>query len=144
MGGPGAEDAKLILKLVELSQSEIQRDASRWLLGEFSAKDYAEFAQKYPPGTQEFQHVTTRLGFFETVGVLVSHGLLSEDVFFDLSFGFDPTWERLGPILPGWQKATTPALWENAIWLHKRYLAWQKNVWKPNLKWKTAAKRRKK
>lgn len=140
--GPTTEDAKLILKLFEIGQSEPQRAASRWLAAEFSAKDYAEFAQKYPPGSQEFQHVTTVLGFFETVGVLVSHGLLNEDVCHDQSFGIDLVWEKLGPILPGWQKATIPALWENAIWLRKRYLAWQKNVWKPNLKWKSKARGR--
>jgi hypothetical protein len=144
MGTPTTEDAKLILKLVRIGQSDVQREAFRFVTTEFSAKDYAEFAEKYPHGSKESQQVGTVLGFFETAGVLVSHGLLNEDIFFDLSFGLDPVWEKLGPILPGWQKATMPALWENAIWLHRRYVAWRKNVWTPNLKWKSKAARRKK
>ncbi len=141
---PTVEDAKLILKLVEIGQSETQREAFRWLTTGFSAKDYAEFQQKYPQGSEEAQRVGMVLGFFETIGVLVSHGLLNENLVFDLSFGLDPVWEKLGPIIPGWQKATMPALWENAIWLHKRYVAWRKNVWTPGLKWKSRSKGRKK
>lgn len=144
MEGPTIEDAKLLLKLVELAQMDDRREAGRWLMAEFAAKDYAEFAAKYPSGSKELQHVNTVLGFFETLGVLVSHKLVNEDLVFDLSFGLDPVWEKLGPIIPGWQKATTPALWENAVWLHKRYQTWQKKVWTPNLKWKSAAGRRKK
>lgn len=144
MEGPTTEDAKIILKLMELGQSDVQRDASRWVMSEFSAKDYAEFKQKYPEGSVESQRVSRVLGFFETIGVLVSHGLLNEDLVFDLSFGLDPIWEKLGPILPGWQKATMPALWENAVWLQKRYVAWRKNVWKPGMKWKSRGNGRKK
>lgn len=144
MDAPTTEDAKLILKLVEIGQSEPQRAASRWVTSEFSAKDYAEFEQKYPPGSEEAERVGMVLGFLETIGVLVSHGLLNENLVFDLSFGMDPVWEKLGPIIPGWQKATIPALWENAIWLHKRYVAWRKNVWTPGLKWKSRSRGRKK
>lgn len=144
MEAPTREDARLILKLVEIGQSDVQREAFRWVTTEFSAKDYAEFVEKYPHGSKEGGQVSAVLGFFETAGVLVSHGVLNEDLFFDLSFGIDPVWEKLGPILPGWQRATMPALWENAIWLHKRYKTWQKKVWMPNLKWKTKTGRRKK
>lgn len=142
--GPTIEDAKLILKLVEIGQSDTQRKAFRWLQKEFSAKDYAEFAQKYPPGSEGLQNVSMVLGFFETAGVLISHGLLNEGLFYDLSFGIDPVWEKVGPILPGWQKATMPALWENAIWLRRRYVAWRKNVWLPGMKWKSRGRGRKK
>lgn len=144
MEAPTTDDAKLILKLVEIRQSEGQREAFEFVMTQLEAKDYAEFIEKCPHGSKEGRQVGAVLGFFETIGVLVSHGLLNEDLVFDLSFGLDPVWEKVGPILPGWQKATMPALWENAIWLHKRYVAWRKNVWTPNLKWKAAARRRKK
>ena len=144
MPRPTKDDAKLILKLVELGQSEDQREAFRWLMSEFSAKDYDEFQAKYAPGSEDLQRVTRLLGFFETIGVLVSHGLLNEDLVFDLSFGMDPVWEKLGPIIPGWREQVMPALWENAVWLHDRYAEWQKKVWKPNLKWKLKSGARKK
>lgn len=136
MAKPTKQDADLLLKLVELFGHGERREAGRWIMTEFAAKDYAEFKKKYPEGSPEYLKVTDVLGFFETAGVLVSNGLLNEDVFFDLSFGLSMVWKKLGPIVAGWQKATGPSLWENAAWLAKRQERWQKKVWKPNLKWK--------
>jgi hypothetical protein len=136
MAKPTKQDAELLLRLIELFGRGEGREASRWVMTGFAAKDYAEFKKKYPEGSPEFLKVGEVLGFFETAGVLISNGLLNEDVFFDLSFGLTPIWKKLGPIVAGWQKASTPALWENAAWLAKRYERWQKKVWKPNLKWK--------
>lgn len=133
---PTQEDARLLLKLVETVDSEYYRKAYRWLLSEFSAQSYEDFVKKYPQGTEEYHQVSSILGFFEVCGVLVSHKLLSEDIFFDLSFGLDLVWHKVGPIVPGWQKEAGPAIWENAIWLHQRFQAWSKTVWKPGLKWK--------
>ena len=135
MAKPTKQDAELLLKLVELNGSQY-RESSRWVMTEFAAKDYAEFKKKYQVGSPEFTRVGDVLGFFELAGVLISNGLLNEDVFFDLSFGLTPLWKKLGPIVAGWQKDASPALWENAVWLAKRNERWQKKVWKPNLKWK--------
>lgn len=133
MAMPTKEDVQILLQLVGLGQTEFQRDASRWLFSEFSAEDYDEFIKKYPRGSLENQRVTSILGFFETAGVLVSRGLLNEDLFFDLSFGLQPVWEKIAPIIPGWQKAAGPALWENVVWLANRYDTWSKTVWKPKV-----------
>ena len=136
MAKPTKQDADILLKLVELSASADRRESTRWFMTEFAAKNYAEFKKKYPQGSPEYLRVLDVMGFFETAGVLVSHRLLNEDLFFDLSFGLEVYWKKLGPIVAQWQKATTPALWENAVWLANRYERWQKKVWKPNLKWK--------
>ncbi len=142
MPKPTKEDAHLLLHLVELGQSEFSREARRWFFTEFSAKDYDEFIKKFPMGSLEYGRVLNILGFFETAGTLVSHGLLNEDLFFDLSFGLQPIWEKVAPIIPGWQKAASPALWENVVWLANRGEAWWKKVWKPKVKVGTASRQR--
>jgi hypothetical protein len=101
----------------------------------FSAKDYKEFKSRYPVGSPEYGHVIDVLSTFETAGVLVSHGLLNENLYFDAS-GLGFVWDKIGRVIPEWQKETSPALWENAVWLAERQKQWMKKVWKPNLKWK--------
>jgi hypothetical protein len=121
--------------LVELWRS-FPKGAYKWLLKEFSAADYDEFIRKYPAGSDGYDQVARLREFFETVGVMITHGLLDEDLFFDISYHIGPVWEKLGPVILGWQKKVNPAIEENMAWLAKRYETWQKEVWKPDLKWK--------
>jgi len=135
MAKPTRGDAELVLQLVGVAQSAEQADARRWFFKEFKAKDFAEFDKNYPQGSDERWKVSTVLGFFETAGVLVWHGLLNADLFFDLSFGLEPVYQKVAPIIPGWQKqANAPALWENVQWLAERAETWNKTVWKPKMK----------
>jgi len=139
MKKPTQEDAKVFLMLNQTFNTPSQRDAGMWFMREFSAKDYADFKAKYPVGGTEWGYVGDVLSFFETAGVLVSFGLLNENLFFDAT-GFEFVWKKIGHIIPAWQKAESPAIWENAVWLAERYRYWKKNVWKPNQKWKVSAR----
>ena len=139
MKKPTQEDAKLLLMLNQSLNTPSQRDAGMWFMKEFSAKDYADFQAKYPVGSKEWGYVGDVLSFFETAGVLVSHGLLNENLFFDAS-GIEFVWKKVEHIIPAWQKADDPAIWENAVWLAKRQRYWKKNVWKPNQKWKSSTR----
>jgi len=76
------------------------------------------------------------LSQFEIAGALISHGLLNENLYFDVS-GMQFLWPRFEKIIPGWRKDAGEALWENAVWLAERQKKWQREVWKPGLKWKT-------
>ena len=74
------------------------------------------------------------LAFYEGAAVLVSRGLLHEDVFFDSPFGFELLWPLVSPLIGEWQQAANdPAVWENVQWLGKRYEWWHEHVWKPKL-----------
>jgi len=80
--------------------------------------------------------VSRILAQFEMAGVLISQGHLNENLYFDISpIGF--LWPRFEKIIPGWRKDAGSALWENAVWLAERHEKWQKDVWKPDLKWKS-------
>src|SRR5262249_13395493 len=71
----------------------------------FNEASYTELQQRYPPGSRERHFLAEFLGFFEGPGVLVSRGLLHEDVFFDAPFDFELVWKKVGPILDEWQTA---------------------------------------
>ncbi len=134
---PTKRDAELLLQMSETFNTPEMRDAMTWFMKDFSAKDYKEFKSKYPDGSPGDQNLGMMLGQFETAGVLVSHGLLNENLYFDVS-GIGFVWPKVEKIVQGMQKEMGPALWENAVWLAQRQKWWAKNVWKPNQKWKKA------
>ncbi len=136
MKKPTKQDAEILLRLFETFNTPQMVESGQWFMNEFSAKDYQEFKSKYPENSKEFAHVSDVLVGFETAGVLVSHGLLNENLYFDAS-GIEFVWKKVGHLIPEMQKETSPALWENAVWLAERQKQWKKKVWKPNQKWKT-------
>lgn len=136
MKRPTKEDAEILLRLFQTFNTPQQYESEAWFMKEFSAKDYQEFKSKYPMGSPGYMHVVGVLSSIETAGMLISHGLLNENLYFDATGGVEFIWNRVKHIIPDWQKEAGPALWENAVWLAERYQDWQKKVWKPNLKWK--------
>ncbi len=133
---PKTEDANVLMQLGEgfpMKQYE-------WFVANFHPKDYKEFNEKFPEGSSGRSQVIELLGFYELAGVLITQGLLNENLFFDIGYGISLIGNRISPVIKGWQKAVNPSLWENADWLIKRHAAWMKKVWKPNLKWKRQAR----
>ena len=137
MKRPTTEDAHLMLEMFRGFDTPENNAAMKWFMKEFSARDYEEFKKKYPMESEGMGYLSRVLGQFEVAGVLISHGLLNENLYFDMS-GIGFVWPRLEKVIPGWQKEAGPALWENAVWLAERHKKWQKEVWKPGLKWKSA------
>jgi hypothetical protein len=130
-----AKDAEILLKLLDSFDTPESAAAMTWFQKDFSAKNYKEFKSKYPVGSQESNYLGRILGGFELAGVLVSHGILNEDLYFDMS-GIQFVWDKIGKLIPDWQKEAGPELWENAVWLAQRQKQWRKEVWKPGLAWK--------
>jgi hypothetical protein len=135
MTKPTVKDAEILLKLYSTFDTPQIEKSMTWFMKEFSAKDYKEFDSKYPRGSDGNMHVGRILATLEIAGVLISNGVLNEDLYFDSS-GIEFMWEKLGKIIAGWQKVAGPALWENAVWLAERQKQWKKDVWKPGLAWK--------
>src|SRR5215472_3742495 len=105
MAKPTKQDAELLLELLEILGTPRFQEAYAWVMRDYSAANYDEFKQKYPEGTTEYNYVTRILGFYEIVAVLITHGLLNEDLFFDANFGLAQVWTKLGPIIPKWREA---------------------------------------
>jgi len=129
------DDAEIFLMMMESFRDPRTEEAFRWFTSEFKAKDYKKFKSKYPRRSDGYRNIGRILGNFETAGVLVSHGLLNEDLYFDAS-GIGFVWPMLEDIVTGMRKEMGPALWENAVWLAGRQKQWAKEVWKPGLAWK--------
>jgi hypothetical protein len=133
---PTKEDAEILLMMIQTYNTPRYAESLKWYIKDFSAKDYAEFKAKYPAGSTGWGHLEDVLGFYEFSGVLVSHGLLNENLFFD-TINIEVIWSKIRHIIPAWQEEAGPAQFENFAWLAKRYRNWKKNVWRPGLKWKS-------
>ena len=133
MRPPNQQDVTLYLRLHALKDTPVQAEARAWFFQSFEAASYEELRERYPPGSRERHMLSEFLGFFEGSGVLVSRGLLHEDVYFDAPFAFELVWEKIGPLLEDWQAASGAAAWENVGWLGKRYDVWSKTRWRAKL-----------
>jgi hypothetical protein len=131
---PNQHDATLYQGMHALKDTAIQAEARSWFFEHFDATSYAELNEKVPRGSRERHLLAKFLGFYEAAGVLVSHGLVHENVFFDAPFGLEMVWAKIGMILDEWQAAANdPAIWENVAWLGKRQEVWLKTKWRPKL-----------
>ena len=135
MPAPTSEDAHIYLQLLDMVQQPQLAAASDWVVFEFEAASHRELEQKYPRGSSERTRLVTVLGFYESVGALVSRGLLHEDLFFDVPFRFELVWPRVDALILDWQKTSgDPAVWENVVWLARRHESWAGRV-----RWRTVA-----
>ena len=55
---------------------------------------FSALVKKYPRGSEEFEHVSNMMTFWETVGSLIKRGLLNEDLAFD-TFLDAPPWPKV-------------------------------------------------
>ncbi|MCL4459762.1 MAG: DUF4760 domain-containing protein [Chloroflexi bacterium] len=127
MGEPTQRDVDVLLKLWELSIAERMQEAMAWMLSEFSAKDYTEFKEKYPRGSEGRRKFNLVCGNYELAGLLIARGLLNEDLYFDLIGGIEPLWGRVKGIMPGWRAESDPRMYENFEILHQHYLRWRES-----------------
>jgi hypothetical protein len=102
---PNQQDAALYQRCFSLFQSGVAAEARAWFFEHFEATSYEDLQARYPAGSKERHLLAEFLGFYESSGVLVSRGLLHEDVFFDAPFALELVWARIGPIIEQWQMA---------------------------------------
>jgi hypothetical protein len=92
---------------------------------EFKAGSWKEFSAKYPRGSEGSNHFYSVGHFLETCGVLLKHGLLNEDLFFEC-FWFEPIWKNFEPVIKSMrQEFQEPSLEENFEFLYNRYVGWK-------------------
>jgi hypothetical protein len=113
MGQATKEDAQLLVQLARLAADMKLGEASGFIWsGEF-VEDYDEFKAKFPWGSEGAKNVAAAAGFNETVGTLVKHGLIDEELVRDW-LAFHLLWGKLEKILLGMREdAGEPRLYEN-------------------------------
>ena len=93
-GAPGREDAYMLVRLLEVFIGSPMAEARNFIRTVPDGRTFAELREEYPPGTKEFQYIDTVLAFWETMGSLIKHGLLNEELAFD-TFLDAPPWPKM-------------------------------------------------
>jgi hypothetical protein len=115
-------DTDRILKLYEIYDNH--RGAALWFLEQLDAKNYEEYLKKYSGSSNERSHFIAVCGFFELSGVLVSYGLIDQNLYFDI-FNPTPFWDKAKPIVDG-MRTKRPHIYENFELLNYKRLSWTK------------------
>ena len=125
MAKPTKLDASLLLQFFgTMRLDEDAKKAMFWFWETPAFKTYKEFQQKFPVGSEGYRNFATVAMYFETLGVLVYHKLLHEDLPFD---AFALLWDKAEVVVKGMQKEyKSPRLFENYEWLAKRLQEWHK------------------
>jgi hypothetical protein len=127
---PKASSTDTLLKLYQIYDSH--RNARLWFLEGLDANDYNEYREKYSAAPMERSHFITVCGFFELSGVLLNHGLVDPDLYFDV-FNPTPFWNRARPIIEGMRsKRSDSYYYENFESLNSKRLIWKKRRSKVN------------
>ena len=124
-----------LLKLYQIYDDH--RNARLWFLDGLDAADYNEYTQKYSGASMERCHFVAVCGFFELSGTLVSHGLIDQDLYFEI-FNPSPFWNKAKPIVEG-MRSKRPHIYENFESLNSERLSWKE---KRNTKRKMTLTRR--
>jgi hypothetical protein len=100
------------------------REAILWFLEEFEANSYEEYVEKYSGASVGRSHFVTVCGFFELSGVLISHKMIDQNLYFDM-FNPTPFWQKAKFVLEG-MRIKRPHIYENFEALNDRRLKWTK------------------
>ena len=116
-----SSDSDTLLKLYELYDRH--RDAILWFLEEFDANTYDEYIQRYSGTSVGRSYFISVCGFFELSGVLIEHGMIEEDLYFDM-FNPTPFWEKAKKTVRG-MRNKRPHIYENFELLNKKRERWR-------------------
>src|SRR5438067_1011513 len=124
MSIPTHEDAHLLLKLFRLRLDPFVQEAETWFITDFQPGTWDELKARYPSSSREWRMLTTVLGYWEMLGALIDHNLLSDDLLFDTIESVDVAFERVREWLPTVRPTMAPDLWENVELLVTRHQKW--------------------
>jgi hypothetical protein len=113
-----------MVELFKLRLDPFMQQSEAWFATKFETGPWDEVKAKYPMGSAEWRMLSTILGYWEMIGALVDHNLLSEDLLFDALESMDFTWERVKEWIPTARTEATPEYWENIELLATRHAKW--------------------
>ena len=113
MAKPNREDATVMLELLQVWAAMGMSDAMGWVWSPEFIPEFAPFVEKYPGGSDGYKTASKVCMWFETVGTLRKHGLISEELLFDW-LATDAVWERVKGFPLGLREgANNSRLYEN-------------------------------
>ncbi len=116
----------MLLKVMSTFLSEPMKQARRFWRTIPDGLGFDELLKKYPRGSEEFEHISNMMIFWETIGSLLKHGLLNEELAFD-TFLDAPPWPKIERFFKERRrKEHNPLEGENIEYAFKRSLKWKK------------------
>ncbi len=115
---PTWEDADLLLRIDELAAREGTRRALDWFRRNHLGLE-GHGVHPIPRDAEEFEHVYRFVELFETVGTLVKHDLLDEDLIHDRWMS-RAAWDFLKPTIERERRIAGASFAENFEWLAER------------------------
>jgi hypothetical protein len=113
MAKPTQQDAQMMLQLATWYTESQVGAAMNWARSDEFVGEYAEFADRFPSGSEGRLLVNRILGYYETVGTLWKNRLINEALLFDWLW-VPAVWDLVKGIALGMRaEAANPALWEN-------------------------------
>jgi len=112
----------IILDLYKINDSH--RSSRLWFLDDLDANSYEEYQEKYSNSSTQKSHFIAVCGFFELSGVLMNHGLVDPDLYFDI-FNPTPFCHKAKLIIEG-MRTKRPHIYENFEILNNRRSIWKK------------------
>jgi len=113
----------IILDLYKINDGH--RSSRLWFLDDLDANSYEEYQEKCSNSSTEKSHFIAVCGFFELSGVLMNHGLVDPDLYFDI-FNPTPFWHKAKPIIEG-MRTKRPHIYENFEILNNKRSIWKKD-----------------
>ncbi len=116
----------MLLRVMSTYLSEPIRQARRFWRTMPDGLGFDELGKKYPRGSEESEHISTIMIFWETIGSLLKHGLLNEELAFD-TFLDAPPWPKVERFFKERRQAEhSPLEGENIEYAFRRSLKWKK------------------
>jgi hypothetical protein len=114
-----------MVELFKLRLDSSMQQAETWFATEFQPGSWEELKGRYPVGGNEWRMLNMVLGYWEMLGAIIDHNLLSEDLLFDAMESMEITWAKVKEWLPSARTEMGPDLWENAELLIQRQHRWR-------------------
>ena len=128
MSAPSHADAMLLMEYYKLWDTPLDGEAwtfFRGLQSEGVLEDFDRFSERVPRSSHEYVLFDRVCCSFEQAGVLMKHGLMHPDLYFDAWANPTSTWERARIPIEGLRdQLGNDALYANFEWLARRAEEW--------------------
>lgn len=98
---PTKDEVLLLLRLYELRQEPLYRQAFRWFISQYSAYSWEEHVKKYLPDSEEERYFHIVLNYWEMVAALVNHRAITPELFFDSTHEDLLVWDKVRLCIEG-------------------------------------------
>ena len=115
-----SQNTRTLFNLYKIYDSH--RQSILWFLEEFDADSYEEYTEKYAGASSGRSDFIAVCGFFELSGVLVSHNMIDQNLYFDM-FNPTPFWQKARFVIEG-MRQKRPHIYENFESLTDMRLSW--------------------